>query len=609
LIDHPHFVALFNALKREEAHQRAELSHAAKQPLRTRVELGVSWPILEVVDTQRRGNRGTWVTLSLSSRSLLHDGIEAGDTVELRPAGSPGPGLPGRVTDVQDHQVIVRTPNLFRDTRSQEITLRFDPSTFQRYAAALHIANGLESPLKDALLAERPVQPPVDVQRDCDDTLNASQRQAVACALTDRPLHLIHGPPGTGKTEVIAALLQRLCARGERPWALADSNAAVDHLAIRAASTGLSVVRVGHPGRISEGAADLSVDARIRTGPHGPALASIERELSRLWSAEDPASRRKRSSCIKERKALRDQAREHVLSSADVIACTLGTLARIGATLPSAPLAVVDEATQAMEPAIWVVAAYVQRLVLVGDPHQLGPVVTDPGNPLELSLFQRLVQQWPPGQAPVSVLHTQYRMHASIQALVQDVYGPEYSAHPSVSKHRLNDLAGVEPTLLSKRPVLWIDTAGADFEESFDPATYSLFNAREADWICQMAAILRSSGLPASDIGIIAPYSAQVARLRARPELKGIDIATVNAFQGSEKEAILCSFVRSNSQAEVGFVGDIRRLTVALTRARRFLLCIGDSSTLATASRFHDVLELLDAQGAWTTVWDEEWTD
>ncbi|MCB9746381.1 MAG: AAA family ATPase, partial [Alphaproteobacteria bacterium] len=272
--------------------------------------------------------------------------------------------------------------------------------------------------------------------------------------------------------------------------------------------------------------------------------------------------------------------------------------------LPEIEIAVVDEATQALEPGIWVAVPWTRRLVLLGDPFQLGPVLTEPGNPLERSLLERLLEE---GQLPMPALEVQHRMHRDIQALVAEIYGPRYRPHPAVAEHALCDLIEITDDPLPAGPVLWVDTAGAGFEEQVDPASRSLFNPGEARLVEIAVGRLLAAGLPPADIGVIAPYSAQVHRLReALPP--GVEVNTINAFQGREAEAIVVSWVRSNPERQIGFVADGRRLTVALTRARRALVLVGDGGvTLSRNPRFARLLEQLWEQGAATTVWEAPW--
>jgi ATP-dependent RNA/DNA helicase IGHMBP2 len=603
---HPHLLALTAALTSEEAWQREEHARLLRLPLDERVAVGVSWAPLRVEAVEEAG-RGR-VVVRLRSPVPLHDGIASGDLVTLAPEGSPDAGLEGTSLGAEGKIAEVLVDGPFDDARNQAVTKRFDATTFHRMRGALSRAFTSPNALGDVLLGRRaPSEPPgVDRGLPARGKLNQPQLEAAVHALSAAEIALIHGPPGTGKTEVITSILRGLADGGDKPWALADSNAAVDHLAIRAARSGLEVVRVGHPARVGSDAAALTVDARIAAGPAAKVLKDLDRAIIRLRSDPAAAARAERRALLAERDRIADQARDAVLAKAQVIAVTLGTLLRVAPDLPRPHTAVVDESTQAVEPGIWGAVPFVERLILVGDPHQLGPVVMEPGNPLQASLLERLLAD---GRLPMPMLAVQHRMHAAIQALVQPVYAGGLVAHASVEGHLLRDLPGVATTDLTSRPVLWVDTAGAGHDEQRDPVTRSLFNEGEIAVIAKAAALLRDAGVGPDRIGVIAPYSAQVARLAAEPSLRGVEVATVNAFQGREKDAILCTFVRSNPDGDLGFVADPRRLTVALTRARRFLLCTGDSTTLGTHGDFARVMDTIQAQDGWMTVWEPPWAE
>ena len=582
---------LHTALRAEEAHQRAEHERLAAMDTEGRMLAGITWPPLRFVRADRRGWR---VTVDLRAAAPLHDGITPADLVAISPRGG-GDGFTGRVEDVDGSLVTVRLdrdqvgrdgiPGWIED-HDLDVTLLFDGSTFVRYRQALERADASTSALKNALLdpgSDAELPPPAALP-----DLNASQQAAAGHALLSSPLALVHGPPGTGKTHLLARVLAKLVEHGDRPWALADSNAAVDHLALAAERVGLRPLRLGNQLRIGADARHLSLDEALRTGPLAAAIKKLEREAD----------------AYRELRELKLKARTHAIEDADVLCCTFGSLARLGPELPRAGTAVVDEATQAIEPAVWTAVPHVDRLVLVGDPHQLGPVVMEPGNPLEESLLSRLLDA---GLALVA-LDEQHRMHAAIQATVQDVYGAVYTAAPSVESHLLRDLRGVADTDATSTPVRWIDTAGAGFEEERDPITMSMRNQGEARLVSLVVQQLRAAGVRPEDIGVIAPYSAQVTLLGyVLPE--AVEVATVNAFQGREKEAIVCSFTRSNDRGELGFVADGRRLTVALTRARRCLVVIGDSATLGGDRRFAALGDHLAGTGALASVWEPPWSE
>ena len=596
---HPHLALLRKAIDSEERWQRQEYERSRKLPLEERVAVGLSLGPLRVMEL-RQGARGRTIVRLMSQRGPLHDGIGAGDPIVLGIPTTPDLGAAGTLLFAEGNVAEVIVEGDFEDMRPQVVSKRFDPTTFTRQRQALARANEHPSPLRDVLLGLKEPSPPrQNGVPMVTGALNPVQIAAAKEALSSEELALIHGPPGTGKTQVITAMLRGLVSLGDKPWALADSNAAVDHLALRAAREGLQVVRVGHPLRISDACYPLTLDAQIESGPAGALLKDLDKQLLRL---KDNA--RERRVLFAERDAAYANARDAVFAGAQVIAVTLGTLARVAPELPKALTAIVDEATQAVEPGIWTVVPYVERLILVGDPHQLGPVVNEPGNPLETSMLSRLLREH---RVPMPMLTTQYRMHAAIQELVQPVYGGQLVADASVSGHRLSDLPGVKPTDLTSRATLWVDTAGAGFAEARDEVTRSLYNDGEVRLVAIAVRELLAAGVPSASIAVIAPYSAQVERLRK--VVAGVEVNTVNAYQGREKEAVIVSFVRSNDEGILGFVSDRRRLVVALSRARRLLVAIGDSITLGRDPNFTRAMDNFQTSEAWATAWEEPWSE
>ena len=448
------------------------------------------------------------------------------------------------------------------------------------------------------------------------DNLHAAQRAAVARALAALDVALIHGPPGTGKTHTLVEVIRRAVENGERVLATAASNTAVDNLAERLVDAGLSIVRLGHPARISPAIEAVSLDALLeRSEAFG---------LARRWLAEADAiasrarKRKARGSlpgaelraALDEAGALRRDARRHlrdaeraILARAQVVCATAA-----GADLDEIfDLVVLDEATQAVDPVALCALARGRRAVLAGDPCQLPPTVLDRAAAaagLGRTFFERLAERSPP-----SLLVEQHRMHRAIMAFPsQSMYGGALVAAPAVAEHRLEDL-GVAPDSLRPGPLVFIDTAGKGWSDERGEGDASTRNPGQAARTAAEARRLLGRGLHPTQLAVITPYDAQVRLLRdllAAERDAGLEIGTVDGFQGREKEAVIVDVVRSNDDCELGFLADIRRMNVALTRARRFLLVVGDSATLGGHPYYRAFLEAVEAAGAHVSAWADD---
>ncbi|MED5372418.1 MAG: AAA domain-containing protein [Myxococcota bacterium] len=594
---HPHLQALQRALEDESAYRKRELERQLSLSLDQRVAEGVSWPPLQVVDIEwtRRGPR-----LLLESGAPLHEGLDAGAPITLSPPARVS-GLPGTLLEVEGRLAVVQLsgdqlPDWVEQGRVV-VSQRPDEDTLALLKATLQRAELSEGPLKAQLLGAPLPEPEPQVTLP---GLNAAQTTAAAEALGSPHLAAIHGPPGTGKTTTLVAMVQHLVAQGQRPWTLADSNAAVDHLALSLHAAGVKVLRLGHPARMRPEARPLGLEAALAAGPYAKALELLDKDIRK---AAQESRWRDRRALLREHRQLRQQARDQAMSSAQVLALTLGTLLRRADQLPEAHTALVDEATQAIEPLLWALVPRVQRLILLGDPHQLGPVVTQPGNPLERSLLDRLLQEQ---RLTLSMLEIQHRMGAPLGSLVSPIYGPSYRPHPAVADRSLCDLVKAPPDW-ARRGVFFLDTAGAGFEERLDPRSKSTENPDEVRVLAELWRQLSLAGVQPEQCVALTPYRAQVDALRNHPDLAGIRCATLNAWQGREEEVVLCSFVRSNPLGDLGFVRDIRRLTVALTRAKRLFAGVGDSATLSNHPRFAQLVDQMIELDALDTIWSEPW--
>ncbi len=442
--------------------------------------------------------------------------------------------------------------------------------------------------------------------------LNPEQERALD--LSDRALDLalVHGPPGTGKTTVLVEVIRRAAARGEPVLATAPSNLAVDNLVERLAEAGVDGVRVGHPARVLPAVLAHTLEARVASHEAARIARGLVAEALELRRSarkrngrrgpgrfsEARAAERDARALLAEARALEARAEEEVLARAPVVLATLTSLDAPALARRRFELAVVDEATQAVEPAAYLALLRAERAVLAGDHLQLPPTVLSAAaqaGGLGVSLFERLVAAH--GEAVKVTLAEQYRMNERIMRYPSEaLYGGALRAHPSVADRALD-----------AAPLEVVDTSGRGFEETTPEGSDSKQNDGEAELVAAEVERVIALGVEPADLAVIAPYDAQVQLLRqllATRLDEGLEVDTVDGFQGREKEAVVVSLVRANDAGEVGFLADVRRMNVALTRARRKLVVVGDAATVARHPFYTGFFEHAQATGAWRSAWE-----
>jgi ATP-dependent RNA/DNA helicase IGHMBP2 len=447
-----------------------------------------------------------------------------------------------------------------------------------------------------------------------DATLDASQRAAVLAALRANELALIHGPPGTGKTTAVVEVIRQSVARGMHVLACAPSNVAVDNLAERLVASGLRIVRIGQPMRVLPAVVEHTLAVQVANSPEQKLLRDVRRELQLLNQRLLRADRRERAELRHGLRTLRAEQRQlesaivqGLLDTADVVLATTTGAADQVLGDRMFELVVVDEAAQALEAATWIPLLRAPKAVLAGDHWQLPPVVQSEAaakGGLATTLFERLAKG-PRGKELSRMLTVQYRMHEKIQAWSSATfYDGALTPADAVRSHVLATLPEVTTTQDTEQPLLFLDTAGCGHEESQGDEDGSKHNDGEAQVVIRHVQALLEAGVPPAAIAVITPYNAQVQALRRSLEgIEGLEIGTVDGVQGREKEAVVISLVRSNEHGEVGFLAELRRLNVALTRARRHLCVVGDSATLSCHADLSRLVEHLQAHGEHRSAW------
>ncbi|MEF8797405.1 MAG: IGHMBP2 family helicase [Salinivenus sp.] len=576
----------------------------------------------------------------------------------------------GTVTQVTNYSVTASfdpKPGKWVFGDGLRVDLYVNDITYQRMKdalARLPTADGPLAPLRDVCAGAAPPTEakPATIDNWHNAALNASQRRAVREAIAAEDVHLVHGPPGTGKTTTAVEIIRQCVDRNESVLATAASNTAVDNVVERLADQGADVVRLGHPARVSPALRAHTLDARLEdveayrrsqarreeafeevrrlsdqdelTTPSGRWRRGMSDDRIRELAEEGRGSRgvppdkiqemaewlalRERADALfDEAERLEQEAIDAVVAAADVVCSTNSTAGSDLLQDKTFDILVVDEATQATAPSCWIPMVHARRAILVGDHKQLPPTILNreaARSGLRYTLFERLARHHetdPDAPGTIrSLLRTQYRMHETIMGFSsRQFYDDRLVADETVRRHTLADLgvsasalpAERRPILDPEAPLVFVDTVGVDAPERQRGGSHSRENPREADLVARLAADLLAAGVAPADVAVISPYDDQVDRIDdqidSRQMLSGLEVDTVDGFQGREKEVVLVSLVRSNERGEIGFLDEPRRFNVALTRARRKAIVVGDARTVRRGDVFDAFARYAEAQG------------
>ena len=421
--------------------------------------------------------------------------------------------------------------------------------------------------------------------------LNATQEEAVNKVLHAKDVAIVHGPPGTGKTTTLVEAIYETLHRENQVLVCAQSNMAVDWISEKLVDRGVPVLRIGNPTRVNDKMLSFTYERRFESHPDYPQLWSIRKAIRDLHGQNRKGANREN---IRQKiNSLKDRATEleirinaDLFSEARVIACTLTSSAnRVLMGMKFGTL-FIDEAAQALEAACWIAIRKADRVVLAGDHQQLPPTIKcieAMRSGLDKTLMQHIVHNKPEA---VSLLKIQYRMNDEIMRFSSDwFYHGALSSAPEVKYRSILDF---------DTPIVWVNTEDMDCNEEFVGESFGRINKSEATLsIEELKKYIEKIGKERLlderiDFGLISPYKAQVQYLRQlikkdaffKPFRHLITINTVDGFQGQERDVILISLVRANEDGQIGFLNDLRRMNVAITRARMKLIILGDASTL-----------------------------
>ena len=434
--------------------------------------------------------------------------------------------------------------------------------------------------------------------------LNASQQRAVNKTLCCRDVMVVHGPPGTGKTTTLVEAVYETLRREPQVMVCAQSNAAVDWICGKLIDRGVPVLRVGNPARVDDKVLSATYERQFEAHPDYPELWGVRKAIREVSAGRRRMSRADASALSNRLHNLRRRAVElevkiqvEIFESARVVASTL--VGSDNAVLKGRRFTTlyIDEAGQALEAACWIAIRKADRVIFAGDHCQLPPTVKSVEAEragLSRSLMESVVDKC---RSAVELLTVQYRMNEAIMRFSSDwFYGGRLQAAEEVKCRGILDFDS---------PVEWLDTSEMDFSEKYVSATGGRVNPDEGEFMLDsLEAYIKRIGEKRVedenlDFAVISPYKAQASWLRRNAKkrnvlrrLKGkIAINTIDGFQGQERDVVFISLVRSNDDGKIGFLSDLRRMNVAMTRARMKLVIIGSAATL-TRHPFYEKLFL-----------------
>ena len=518
------------------------------------------------------------------------------------------------ISYVQDNKMVVVLPGPqvlpeLVVTGELGVQLYFDDTSYKTMFAALRevaeAKGNRTARLREVLLGKAPA-----LRRETGPVrfpwLNASQEKAVNQVLCAKEVAVVHGPPGTGKTTTLVEAVYETLHRENQVMVSAQSNTAVDWIAEKLVDRGIPVLRIGNPTRVNDKMLAFTYERRFEAHSDYPELWQIRKTIREMTGRLRKSGREDRERLHNQLTKLRVRATgleiridTELFTEARVIACTLvGAASRVLERKRFSSL-FIDEAAQAIEAACWIAISRADRVILAGDHCQLPPTIKcieAARGGLGRTLLEKVVLHKP---ETVSLLKIQYRMHEDIMRFPSRwFYHDELEAAPEVKYRGVLDF---------DTPASWIDTSELDLQEKAVAEGTGRLNTGEAELLVrELKNYMERIGIRRIleehiDFGVISPYRAQVHYLRHllkkepffRPCRRLITVHTVDGFQGQERDVIMISLVRANEKGQIGFLRDLRRMNVAITRARMKLLILGEAVTLTRHPFYRELYEYI----------------
>lgn len=628
-----YFKKLLELLKIErEEDLRSYLQLTASSSVATRRANGLSWYPIAIRGSEM--SRGDYLTVEVertTHQELAHQ-LRFGASAVLFSNHDPKDRVEGTITHQSGNRlkITLKTDELPDWTRDGKlgIDVLFDNNSYDEMQNALKQASSALEKSEDSRLIKiltGQASPTFSNQTAhyAIPKLNPVQQQAVDKILSAQELAIVHGPPGTGKTTTLVQAIKALIKQDHQQiLVVAPSNTAVDLLTEKLDEEGLNVLRIGNPARVSERLQSLTLDGKLSEHDSMKQIRALKKQANEYKNMAHKYKRNFGRAEKEQRKALFDEAHkimkevgnteqymiDDLLNKAQVVTATLVGANHYTVRGLKFHTVVIDEAGQALEPACWIPILKAQKVIFAGDHCQLSPTIKSNEAAkagLSTTLLEKTTELHPEA---VTLLEVQYRMNEQIMSYSSQVfYENKLKAHDTVAKHVL---------FSEEAPLAFIDTAGCGFEEKSEGT--STTNPEEAAFLfkhlTQLVTMLGShyASEDFPTIAVISPYKQQILLMKElmlhSPELMAyadkITVNTIDSFQGQERDLVYISMTRSNNEGSIGFLSDIRRMNVAMTRARKKLVVVGDSATLSRLPFYSDFISYAESVNAYQSAWE-----